>query len=96
MRRKNTQKLDEVIDAYLKKLDIDGKLKEVKLIRSWEEIVGKLIARKTEKLYIKNRKLFVHLNSSIARNELSMLKDALLEKLNEKAGEKIIDEIILR
>jgi predicted nucleic acid-binding Zn ribbon protein len=96
MRKKNTQKLDEVINSYLEKLDINGKLKEVKLIRSWDEIVGKLIAKKTEKIYIKDRKLFVHLNSSIARNELSMLKDSLLDHLNKAAGDEVIDDIILR
>ena len=96
MRKKNTQKLDEVINSYLDKLDIHGKLKEVRLIRSWEETVGKLIAKKTDKLYIKDRKLFVHMNSSIARSELSMLKDSLLEHLNNAAGEKIIDDIILK
>ena len=96
MRKKNTQKLDEVINSYLDKLDIHGKLKEVRLIRSWEETVGKLISKKTDKIYIKDRKLFVYLNSSIARNELSMLKDSLLEHLNEAAGGKIIDDIILK
>ncbi|MFO8235908.1 MAG: DUF721 domain-containing protein [Bacteroidales bacterium] len=96
MRRKNTQKLDEIIDSYLKQMDIDGKLKEVKITSSWEEIVGKLIARKTDKLYIKDRKLFVYLNSSIVRNELSMLKDSLLGELNKKAGDTVIDDIILK
>ena len=96
MRKNNTQKLGDVIQSYIDALDINGKLKEVRLIRSWEEMVGKIIARKTEKIYIKDHKLFVHLNSSIARNELSMLKDSLIHRLNEKAGEEIITDIVLR
>lgn len=96
MRRKNTQRLDEVINSYLKQMDLDGKLKEVKITSSWEEIVGKLIARKTDKIFIKDRKLFVYLNSSIVRNELSMLKDSLMDELNKKAGDSVIDDIILK
>jgi predicted nucleic acid-binding Zn ribbon protein len=96
MRKNNTQKLGDVIQSYIDALDINGKLKEVRLIRSWEEMVGKIIARKTEKIYIKDHKLFVHLNSSIARNELSMLKNSLIHRLNEKAGEEIITDIVLR
>ncbi|MFP4604792.1 MAG: DUF721 domain-containing protein [Bacteroidales bacterium] len=96
MRRKNTQRLDEIISSYLKQMDLDGKLKEVKLTSSWEEIVGKLIARKTDKIFIKDRKLFVYLNSSIVRNELSMLKDSLIDELNKKAGDSVIDDIILK
>jgi hypothetical protein len=40
--------------------------------------------------------LYVHLNSSVARNELLMLKEALKEKLNERAGKEVIKDIVLR
>lgn len=96
MRKKNTQKIDEVVKEYLKAFKIDDKLKEVKLIKSWEEVVGKTIARSTSNIYIKNRKLFVKLNSSVIRNELFMLREGLKKALNDKAGEEIIDEIILK
>ncbi|HAN18160.1 MAG: hypothetical protein A2X13_04320 [Bacteroidetes bacterium GWC2_33_15] len=96
MRKNNTQKLDEVIGQYLKSLKIENKLKEVGLIRSWDEVVGKTIARSTKELYIKDRKLFVKLNSSVIRNELFMLRDGLKKALNDRAGESIIDEIILK
>lgn len=96
MRKKNTQKLDEVIQEYLKALKIDDKIKEVRLIRSWDEMVGKTIARSTKEIYIKNRKLFVQLNSSVIRNELFMIRDGLKNALNDQAGESVIDEIILK
>ncbi|MCD4832398.1 MAG: DUF721 domain-containing protein [Bacteroidales bacterium] len=96
MRKKNTQKIDEVVKEYLKAFKIDDKLKEVRLIKSWEEVVGKTIARSTSNIYIKNRKLFVKLNSSVIRNELFMLREGLKKALNDKAGEEIIDEIILK
>ena len=96
MRKKNTQKIDEVVKEYLKALKIDDKLKEVKLIKSWEEVVGKTIARSTNNIFINNRKLFIKLNSSVIRNELFMLREGLKKALNDKAGEEIIDEIILK
>lgn len=96
MRKKNTQKVDEVIKEYLKALKIDDKLKEVQLIRSWESIVGKTIARSTENIYIRDRRLFVHLKSSVIRNELFMLRDGLKKALNDTVGDSIIDDIILK
>jgi len=96
MRKKNTQKIDEVIGQYLKSLNIDNKLKEVGLIKSWDDIVGKTIARSTKEIYIKDRKLFIILNSSVIRNELFMLREGLKKALNDRAGESIIDEIILK
>ena len=96
MRKKNTQKIDDVVREYLKALKIDDKLKEVKLIKSWEDVVGKTIARSTNDIYIKDRKLYVKLNSSVIRNELFMLRDGLKKALNDQAGEVLIDEIILK
>jgi predicted nucleic acid-binding Zn ribbon protein len=96
MRRKNTQKLNEVIEKYLEALDVNGKLKEVRLIRSWEEVVGSLIARKTERIFIREGVLFVYMNSSIARSELSMVRESLVEKLNQKAGGQVIRDIVLK
>lgn len=96
MRRKNSQALGEVIQRYLEALDIEDKLKEVRLIKSWESLVGKMISNKTKKIYIKDKKLFVYLNSSIARNELSMVRDDLVKRLNEQAGGEIIEDIVLK
>ncbi|MBI9052625.1 MAG: DUF721 domain-containing protein [Bacteroidales bacterium] len=96
MRKKNTQKIDEVIKEYLKALKIDDKLKEVELIKSWESIVGKTISRSTKNIFIHQRRLYVQLNSSIIRNELFMLREGLKKALNDKVGESIIDDIILK
>lgn len=96
MRKKNTQKLDEVIKEYLKTLKIDDKLKEVELIRSWEDVVGKTISRSTKNIFIKDRRLFVYLNSSIIRNELFMLRAGLKKALNDKVGQSMIDDIIFK
>jgi len=96
MRKNNTEKIGKVIQDYIEALDVKGKLKEVRLIRSWEEIVGKTIAKKTDNIYIKDGKLFVEMNSSVARNELSILKSSLINRLNEKAGDTIITDIIIR
>jgi len=40
--------------------------------------------------------LHVHLNSSVVRNELLMLREVLREKLNSKAGSEVIRDIVLR
>ena len=96
MRKSNTQTLGEAIKNYLKALHIDKKINEVRLINSWEEVIGKTIAKATTKIYIKNKTLFVFLNSSVIRNELFMLKEEILKALNEKAGEKIIEKIVLK
>jgi hypothetical protein len=88
--------LSSVIHEYLKALDIENKLQEVRLIEGWPEVVGLIIAKKTARLYLKNRVLFVYLNSSVVRSELLRIREGLIKALNEKAGGKIIDDIVMR
>ena len=96
MRKSNTEPIGGIIREYLKAIDIDNKLNEVRLIDSWPDVVGKEVAKKTAKLLVKNRVLFVYLNSSIVRAELLRIREALPEALNRKAGAKVIDDIVFR
>ncbi|MBE9510063.1 MAG: DUF721 domain-containing protein [Bacteroidetes bacterium] len=96
MRKSNTQTIANVIKDYLKETQIEGKLKEVQVVNSWEELVGKTIARRTNRIYIKNGKLYLHMNSSIVKNELLMHREGIIERINSNAGEEIVKEIVLK
>ena len=96
MRRKRTKSRAEWVREYRREMRIEGKLKEVEAIKSWEIIAGKAIARRTKKVYIEDSVLYVHLSSPLVRNELMMMKDTLIERMNEMAGETIITSVILR
>lgn len=96
MRRSKTISLAEAVNDYIKEMNLGGKLSEITIINSWEEIVGKAISSRTTKIFIKDHILYVHLNSSVVRNELLMLREALKEKLNSKVGSEVIKEIVLR
>lgn len=96
MRRSKTISLAEAVNDYIREMNLGGKLSEVGVINSWEEIVGKAISSRTSNIYIKDHILYVHLNSSVVRNELLMLREVLREKINQKAGSEVIKDIVLR
>jgi predicted nucleic acid-binding Zn ribbon protein len=96
MEKADIRKIRDVMQEFLRENKLDVKLRERGLIDSWEELMGKTISRATKKIYIKEGKLFVVISSSVIRNELYMLKQEIVRKLNEKAGEDIITELILR
>jgi predicted nucleic acid-binding Zn ribbon protein len=96
MRRSKTISLAEAVQDYIKEMNLGSKLGEAGVINSWEEIVGKAISSRTTKIYFKDQVLYVHLNSSVVRNELLMLRQALKDKLNQKAGSEVIKDIVLR
>ncbi len=95
-RKNNEQSLKEVIGELLKVYKLDGRMNEVRLISSWEKVVGKMIAKHTKDMYISRRKLYVKLDSSVLRDELSYSKTKILGMLNEEAGTEVIDEVVFR
>lgn len=96
MRKSNTQKLSEALKDFIRDSNLEGKLDEIHLIKSWEDIVGKTMARYTKDIYIKDSILFVIMSSSVARHQLLMLKEGLKKALNEKAGKEMIQKIVIK
>jgi predicted nucleic acid-binding Zn ribbon protein len=96
MRRSKTITLADAIKDYITEMNLGDKLAETSLLNSWEDIVGKAISSRTSKIYVKDHVLYIHLSSSVVRNELMMLRESLRNKLNEKAGKDVIKDIVLR
>jgi len=95
MKRTHTTTIAQVVSEVLDEYKIVDKLKEARIIAAWPEVLGPL-AKPTDKLYIKNKVLFASLSSSVIRNELSMMHSTLVQRLNEKAGEEVIKNIVFR
>lgn len=96
MRKNNTQSISDVLRSYTRENKLDRKLNELDLIKSWESVMGKTVARYTGNLYIQNSTLFVETTSPIVRNELLMMKEEIRVRLNEVAGVELIKTIIFR
>ena len=96
MRRSNVQNIGEIVHDLLKELHIDSKLKEVSVINAWPEVLGEKISRSTTKMFVKNRVLFVYLKSPVISHELMMLKSGIIKALNDKAGEQVIDDLVIK
>ena len=96
MRKSNTQSISSVLKSYVRENHLERKLNELDLIKSWEEVMGKLVARYTGNIYIQNSTLFVETTSPVVRNELLMMKEEIRVRLNEVVGEELIKTIIFR
>ncbi len=95
-RNSNDQTLKEAVKSMLKAYRLDGKLQQIKLIDSWEKIMGPTVAHRTVDIKIYGKKLFVNLNSASLRQELFQERDKILKLLNEEAGEVVIEEIVFQ
>ena len=90
------QPLKLLINKMLRAYGLGDRLDEMALIKSWEKIVGSMIARHTDDIFFKEGKLYITLDSAPLRQELSYAKQKLVQKLNEEAGKNMVSEIVLK
>jgi predicted nucleic acid-binding Zn ribbon protein len=85
----------DAIKELLKQYHIDTKFDEASVVASWERLVGKPIAKRTKKVFIRNHVLFVELTSPSLKHDLSYSKSNILELFQKEFGKDVIKEIVL-
>jgi predicted nucleic acid-binding Zn ribbon protein len=94
MRKANDKTLKEAIEQMLQVYKIKRKYEETGITSAWPELVGKSVANRTKELFINDKKLFVRIESSVIKNELLLMRAQIIEKINDRANAKIVEEII--
>lgn len=96
MRRTKTQLMGELLEEFFRRPYIAAKVAEGKLPDTWRTVVGDRVANETTELKIENHILHVRIRSSVLRQELFYQRDALRDALNEQAGVRLINAVIVR
>jgi hypothetical protein len=87
------EKLGQILDKSLKRLELSGKLGEYGVWPIWNSTVGPAIARNAQPEKIRNGTLFVKVASSTWMQELQYMKEMISEKLNENLGKPVVKNI---
>jgi hypothetical protein len=62
--------LKDVLDDMIREMRIGGKMDEMKVRKYWHELMGTYITNHTTRIFYKQGKLFVYLESSALKQEL--------------------------
>ncbi|HYG16573.1 MAG TPA: DUF721 domain-containing protein [Bacteroidia bacterium] len=92
----NEKPLKKVIENMLEIYQLKGKINEVRIVNAWATAVGPMVNRHTDKLFVKNKRLYVYLTSSVIKNELVFARTEIIKRLNEAVGENVIEELVVK
>ena len=81
------------INELVNGLGIQKKLQEYDAVVYWESVVGERIAQMTTATRIIQGVLFVHVKTSTWRNELTLRKKEIIDKLNIVIGIDVVKDI---
>ena len=91
--KKSESTLKNAFEEMLQTYRLKDKFSEKSLISSWGRLMGKTITSRTEKLFIKDKTLFVQLSSAALKHELNSSKDKILKIFEEEFGKGIINDV---
>lgn len=91
----NTQHIGQAIEQLLKSYHLKPKFDEANLIASWERLVGKSVAKRTKRVFLRNRVLFVELDSPAMKNDLNLHKTQILQLFSTEFGSDLVRELVI-
>ena len=86
----------EAMQQFLKQSRLKHGIQAVQIEELWEKLMGKTIAKYTDKIQISGNTLFITSTVAPLKNELLYQKDTIIERVNEALGEKLIKEVVVR
>ncbi|MCT4637403.1 MAG: DUF721 domain-containing protein [Bacteroidales bacterium] len=96
MRKSETLPIKELVEAMMKQYGLNYRYNEVKAISLWSEILGQGVDKMTRNIVVKNGNMVVYLNSSVLRNHLFGMREAICKEINKRLGTECIRNVILK
>lgn len=87
--------IKEAVEKMLEVYKLRRKYDETALLAAWPELMGNAIANRTRQLYIRDKKLFVKVESSVIKNELLLMRSQIIGRMNEHVGQVVIEDLIV-
>jgi len=85
----------DAIQEFLNKSRIKGDIQALQIEEAWEQIMGKTIAKYTEKIQIHGQTLYITTSMAPLKQELLFQKEKIIERVNDALGERTIKEVVI-
>jgi predicted nucleic acid-binding Zn ribbon protein len=92
-REPQLERVGDVLDHSLKRLDLAPRLDEYGVWPIWNDVVGKAIANNAQPEKIRNGTLFVKVTSPVWLQQLQFMKEMITEKLNQRLKSEVVKTI---
>ena len=88
--------IGDAIQQFLKSSRLAGDIQALQIEDVWEGIMGKTVAKYTEKLKIINKTLYITTTVAPLRQELAYQKETIKQRVNETLGKDAVREVVIQ
>ena len=87
--------MKQAIEKWLEVYRLRQKFDVSSIVNAWPEIIGPYIARRTQQIYVRDKKLFVKVESAVVKHELSIMRRQIIGRVNEHVGQVFVEELVI-
>lgn len=87
--------LGDALKKFLDKSRFKGSIQALQITDVWEQIMGKTIAKYTEKIQIHGNTLYITTTVAPLKQELLYQKEKIIQRVNEALGERTVKEVVI-
>jgi len=95
-KRSSPARVGDLLDSVLGRLGLRKRIKENEVFLVWEEAVGETVARNCRPKSITEGIMVIETKDNVWMQELSMLRQGIVEKINELLGWDAVRELRFR
>jgi predicted nucleic acid-binding Zn ribbon protein len=95
-RASNENSVGEILKQIITTHKLQAGIDQVAVAQAWKNTMGNGVQRYTTQISLKGKTLYVQLNSSVLREELSHNSSKIIKVINEALGKELIFELVLR
>ena len=88
--------LQDAMQQFLKNSKFKTYIQAIQVEELWETMMGKTVAKYTDKIQIIGSTLFISTSVAPLRNELLYQRDIILQRVNDALGEKTVKEVVIK
>jgi hypothetical protein len=88
--------LGDALRKFLQQSQLKGSIQALQIEEVWEQIMGKTVARYTDKIRIHGQTLYIDTAVAPLRQELLYQKETILRRVNEALGEVVVKEVVIK
>lgn len=93
---KDTEDIGSIIGSVVDRMGINSKLNISSVFNHWQEIVGKEIAERSRPRRLAGMTLHISVTTSTWANELSLMSEELIDRINAFTGEEVVKKLRFR
>jgi predicted nucleic acid-binding Zn ribbon protein len=87
--------LGDALKYFLNHSRMKGSIQALQIEDVWEQIMGKTIAKYTDKIQIQGKTLYITTSMAPLKQELLFQKDNIVKRVNEILGEHVVKDVVI-